>query len=330
MNTVYFVIPVYKVEKYLRVCVDSVLAQTYKKIRVILIDDGSPDNCPSICDKYAEEYENVEVIHEENRGLSEARNSGLRLVFKNADSRDYISFVDSDDFIHPCYAEQMIHLASNHHCDIVQCGYEKGSGSSFSGNVRRVRVTVQDRNEALLGYELRSVAFGKLYRMDTFVGVFYPAGMWNEDEFTTYRAVYRAERIAFTNERLYYYRQREGSIMDEIAQRLKNNPHRRDWLSAYEERISFFEKHSMPEQELRTREKICTDIILRYSEQMRLPSGSRDSDCTDGIWLRLYRDNYRKMIKRRGIPLKRRLMYTAFWIMPYSSVAAGRVIGLRR
>ena len=329
MNTVYFVIPVYNVEKYLSECIDSVLAQTYKKTRIILVDDGSPDRCPEICDEYAKKNDNVEVIHKENGGLSEARNSGLRLVFKTADKNDYISFVDSDDFIHPCYAERMIQLASEHRCGIVQCGYEKGSGGTFSGALPAARVTVRGRFAALLGYELRSVAFGKLYRTDTFIGIFFPSGVWNEDEFTIYRTVYNATYIAFTNEKLYYYRQREGSIMDDIARRLKNNPHRRDWLRAYKERIRFFEERAMQDQVLRTREKICTDIILRYSEQMRLPRNCRDTDCIDGSWLRLYRDNYKKMIRRHGIPLGRRLIYTAFRILPLSAAAAGRLTGLR-
>ena len=118
--------------------------------------------------------------------------------------------------------------------------------------------------------------------------------------------------------------------MVEIAKKLKNNPHRKDYLKAYKERIEFFEKAQKSEQVLKTREKICTDIILRYCEQMYLAKADRDEDCTSGEYIRLYKENFKLMIKRDKIPLKRRLMYIAFYVLPQSAVLMGKFFKLRK
>ena len=118
--------------------------------------------------------------------------------------------------------------------------------------------------------------------------------------------------------------------MDEIAKKLKNNPHRYDYLKAYDERLEFFRHKNMPEQILKTHEKICTDIILRYCEQMRLDVKDRDTDCVSGEYIKNYKRNYKIMIKRKSMPLKRRLMYIAFFIFPYSAVLMSKVFTLRK
>ncbi len=330
MKKLYFIIPVYKVEEYLRRCVDSVLGQSYENIEIVLVDDGSPDGCPAICDGYAEKSEKIRVIHKRNGGLSDARNAGLRLVMEEAEDTDFIAFVDSDDYVHPDFARRLMSLCEERACGVAQCGYEKGSGGGFSPAAPEPAVTVTDAETALLGYELRSQAHSKIYRVGTFRDLYYPLGMLNEDEFVTYRAVYRAGRVAITTEKLYYYFQRGSSIMDDIARRMKNNPHRYDYLRAYEGRAAFFEKEGRPLQVMRAREKICRDIILRYCEQMYLPRQDRDEACVSGEYMRIYRENFPKMILRRGMPLKQRLMYTAFYVVPYSAVIAGRMFTLRK
>ena len=251
MNKVYFIIPVYNVEKYLRRCINSVLEQTCGENEIVLIDDGSPDSSPRICDEYAKKYANVKVIHKKNGGLSDARNAGLLYVRENADKEDFITFLDSDDFVHKDYVRKMLELCEKYGCDIVQCGYEKGSADFFEEN----SVTdsfFKSAEEALLGYSLKSQCCAKLYKLKT------------EDEFVTYRAVYNANSVAFTEDKLYYYYQHETSIMDNVAKKLKDNPHRYDYLKAYGERIRFFEEKNKPEQVKKTYEKICTDVILRY------------------------------------------------------------------
>ena len=101
------VVPIYKVEKYLRECVDTITGQTYSNLEIILVDDGSPDNCPAICDEYAKNDGRIRVIHQKNGGLSAARNTGIDWVFKNSDSM-WFSFIDSDDWVHPQYLELLL------------------------------------------------------------------------------------------------------------------------------------------------------------------------------------------------------------------------------
>ncbi len=326
----YFIIPVYKVEAYLSRCVDSVLAQSISGIEVVLIDDGSPDRCPEICDRYKEAHGNIEVIHKKNGGLSDARNAGLRYVMERAGDADYITFLDSDDYVHPQYAEKMLRLCGEYSCDMAQCGYEKGSADRFSAAQKNIMTHVMDAEDALLGYELKSQMFGKVFRASVFSDLFFPVGRLNEDEFVVYIAAYRAKRIAFTNEKLHYYYRHGETIMESIAKKLKGNPHRYDYLEAYKERAEFFARENKPEQVMRTYEKVCTDIILRYSEQMYLKKDERDEDCVDGTYMRIYRENFKRMIKRRGIPVKRRIMYTGFYIIPHSAVVMGKIFGLRK
>jgi len=327
---VYFVIPTYNVEEYLARCIDSVLAQTYKDVEIVLVDDGSPDSCPKICDSYAEKYENIIVIHKENGGLSDARNAGIGYVLKNASEKDFITFLDADDFVHPEYAKRMVSVCECCSCNISQCEYEKGCENSFTETCDWGDCYCTSAEKALLGYTIKSQSCAKLYRANLFKDVRFPVGVINEDEFITYRLIYNAGRIAIITDKLYYYYQHDTGIMADVAKKLKDNPHRYDYLKAYEERIAFFEEREKSVQVMKTHEKICTDIILRYCEQMYLKRNERDTDCVNGKYIKIYRENYALMIKRKGMPIKRKLMYIGFRIFPYSAVIMGKIFTLRK
>lgn len=330
MNKIFFIIPVYKVEKYLKRCVDSVINQTYKNVHIVLVDDGSPDKCGEICDQYAKEHDNITVIHKENGGLSDARNKGLLYVRENADKDDYLTFLDSDDFVHREFSKILIELMEDNNCNISQCGYEKGNRDEFSSEDISKNISVTDSETALLQYRIKSQSCAKVYKVHTFHDIMFTPGVYNEDEFVTYRAVFNAKKVVFSDQNLYYYYQHDTSIMDNIAKRLKNNPRRHDFLKAYEERIGFFEKENLPLQVMKTKEKICTDIILRYCEQMYLKKDERDEDCTNGTYFKIYKENYKQMIKRPNMPIKRKFMYIAFRMVPYSAVVMGRIFTLRK
>ena len=120
MANISVIVPVYKVEQFLSRCVDSILAQTYPDFEVILVDDGSPDNCGEICDGYARTDSRIHVIHQENGGLSAARNSGIDWTFENSDSR-WLAFVDSDDWVHPDFLKVLYETAEQTLCKISAC-----------------------------------------------------------------------------------------------------------------------------------------------------------------------------------------------------------------
>lgn len=328
--TVYFIVPVYKVEQYLRRCVDSLLAQSYSHCRIILVNDGSPDNSGEICVDYRDRFQNVQYIEKPNGGLSDARNAGIAKCLETAADEDFIAFVDSDDFLHPEFAGLMLNACRTNNCLCAQCSFEHGSGDSFSD----VRITddwtAMSSKDALLGYRLKSQCCMKMFSVRLFENERMRVGVWNEDEYITYRLVYNAGRIVFSDMPLYYYYQHPGSIMHSVANKLKDNPHNRDWLVAYAERIAYFTERGESEQITKTHEKICSDIILRYSEQKCLPADQRESAVDSGEFLSLYREHYAFLKGASFISRKRSAVYFLFRYFPWTAVAAAKIRPLRK
>ncbi len=206
------IVPVYRVEKYIKKCVDSVLGQSYENLEVILVDDGSPDSCGSICDEYAKADKRVVVIHKENGGLSSARNAALDIA-----KGDYVLCVDSDDYIHPDMTQRMLDAAKEYQADIVMSSYFIDSTDKLSitdaisddvvemGRMKALDRLVEDA-------EVKNYAWGKLYRRELFDGVRYPDGRNYEDIATTYLLFDKAQKIIKIPEYLYYYVVRDESI----------------------------------------------------------------------------------------------------------------------
>lgn len=202
------IIPVYKVEPYLRQCVDSVLRQTYRDIEILLIDDGSPDRCGEICDEYAEKDVRVRVFHTENRGLSAARNLGLK-----ESSGDYIGFVDSDDWIEPDMYEVLLRRIEETGADVSVCGlwHEFIKSNTKSSCIE----AVYDSNEAiymLICGDFKDLVMNKLWVRKLAVQFQFPEGRVYEDIFTVYKVLQKTQKVAMVNKPLYHYRQRKGSI----------------------------------------------------------------------------------------------------------------------
>ena len=206
------IVPVYKVEKYLNKCVDSILNQSYRNLEIILVDDGSPDECSRICDDYASMDSRIEVIHKENGGLSSARNAALDVA-----KGDWILCVDSDDYIHSTMVEKMLAAAEENSADIVISSYylQKNNKLSIVDEIHD-EVIVMDKMTALdrlvADKEIKSYAWGKLYRAELFEGVRYPDGRNYEDIATTYYLFDKADKIIKIPEYLYYYLVRDDSI----------------------------------------------------------------------------------------------------------------------
>ena len=234
---IFVVVPVYKVEPYLERCIDSILNQTLTNWELILVDDGSPDNCPAICDRYAAEYDNITVIHQENGGLSAARNAGINHAMANGNPEtDWITFIDSDDFIHPNYLEYLYRAAKEASTEISICGYIRTDAAQVSGEKTDFGYTVftpeafwrKDRTNA-------TVAWGKLYRLHCFRDIRYPVGKIHEDEFTTYKVMFPLPQVVFVGITLYYYYSNSAGITQTPW-----TPKRMDELDALTEQMAYF------------------------------------------------------------------------------------------
>lgn len=236
------IIPVYQVEPYVVHCIESVINQTYRDLEIILVDDGSVDKSGEICDLYAERDERIRVIHQENRGLSEARNKGIEV------SRgEYLSFIDGDDWVDKRFINVMYEISTKTGCDIVQCNFQKTVDDRLYEDEREGNYTVYSSDEfSIATYTLLSwkcnVAWNKLYKASLFDGIRYPAGKIHEDEFTTYRLVWEAGRIAVTHTKLYFYRQRTDSIMGS-----EYSLKRLDAGEAYRKREAFYQEKGKAE-----------------------------------------------------------------------------------
>lgn len=233
------IIPVYKVEKYLRRCLDSVLAQTYTDLEIILVDDGSPDGSGSICDEYAEKDSRIKVIHQANAGAAAARNAGVA-----AATGEFTAFVDSDDYIDPTMYEQLLDIIQVNDADIAECGYRWVKPDVTYDRENTGKVDVYTNLEALEMLYFGDQMFGgisivvwnKLYRTDLVKAVSFLEGRMNEDCLYTPMILYRARKIAKLNLNLYNFFFSENSV-SRSAYRLKNT----DAVEIYDKLMRFFE-----------------------------------------------------------------------------------------
>ena len=205
------IIPVYNVEEYLPECLDSVLAQTYRDLEIIIVDDGSTDRSPRICDDYAEKDSRIRVIHQENGGLSAARNTAL-----DAASGDYIGFVDSDDHIAEDMFETLLEACVSEEADVACCGYYSyGGEQELSETVveREMKLSWKDAIKEFLAQRMTMIVmWNKLYRSRLFDAVRFPEGEIHEDNAVYYKVIGESDRVVFIKRSLYYHRRRAGSI----------------------------------------------------------------------------------------------------------------------
>lgn len=219
MPQISVIVPVYNVEPYIHRCIDSILAQTFTDFELILVDDGSPDNCGKICDEYAEKDSRIHVIHKNNGGLSAARNTGIALA-----SGQYICFVDSDDIISRQYCEVLHGLLKNTDYDFSVCGVHRfADGTVPSPEMAAPQERTVD-NTAFAGMQLnRETEFGvcnKLFRRELFEKISFAEGRINEDVIFSADLLKLCQKGAvLTGQQLYYYRQRSSGIVGEQHKR---------------------------------------------------------------------------------------------------------------
>ena len=254
MKKISVIVPIYKVEKYLNKCVESIVGQTYADLEIILVDDGSPDSCPTLCDTWASKDSRVKVVHKENGGLSDARNAGLSVA-----TGEYISFIDSDDWIEPNFLQTLFDAMQKTDAGIADCATrlvdEEGKELSVRGvNEDETLDTVPALVRLVKEDRVYQTVWNKLYRRAVIGDIRFEKGKYNEDDYFTYQIFDRAKKVAIVAKPMYNYLQRGGSIMG-----VGYNPRRLEGLQARVLRMKYLQKY--PQTAALTRQNLALDCM---------------------------------------------------------------------
>lgn len=238
------IVPIYKVEKYIHRCIDSLLIQTYSNLEIILVDDGSPDSCGEICDWYALQDQRIKVVHKENGGLSDARNMGISVA-----QGEYIGFVDSDDYVEPEMFEKLWKALKDNNTKLSMCSLicedENGEIAEYS-DAKLIKDGVFNAEELLVKIVQTNgwfyiVAWNKLYHKSLLNDRFYPIGKYHEDEFVISQLLWNAKKIAYISDKEYHYTyKRSDSITGE-----RRNVRHLDALEALYHRCLFYHEKKL-------------------------------------------------------------------------------------
>lgn len=303
------IVPIYNVQDYIERCVHSIIEQTYHNIEILLIDDGSTDDSGKLADEYAEKDERIKVFHKKNGGLSDARNYGFAVS-----TGEYVCFIDSDDFIHRDYVKCLLTICKEQNCDIAQCDYIRTSGEIGPDSDLDDRVYVFNNIQMLNNlygkqYIKTVIVWNKMYDRKLFSDIEFPVNKIHEDEATTYKLFYKANKIGVTEKVLYYYYQRPNSIMQN-----RYNLKRLDILWAIDQRRKFFGEKGLIDLYYKDNYKMLTKILKSYYEVV----------CAEGISqkriiLKKLKMKYKEVYiesKDAKWTKKRRLMLTIFKYFP--------------
>lgn len=302
------IVPVYHVEPYLANCITSIQNQTYGDLEIILVDDGSEDECVAICDEYAKKDSRIKVIHKENGGLSDARNVGIQ-----AAKGEYIAFVDSDDYIHSQMYEVMVaFMERNPDMEMVMCRCEKVEESDNSLHLDRAAKDfyMLDHDQLMMDmfgeeYDLFVVSWNKLYRKKVWKDLRFPVGRIREDEFVSYRYLYELKRLGVFYDRFYHYRQRADSIMKQ-----ENEKMYWDYVDAMQEKLQFFSRKTPKEYALCITRSLS--MLLIYYEKAKKRSQEELAKRIRNVFL----EEWKKVKGRKDIDIirERRVCFNSFLI----------------
>ncbi len=309
-NKISVVIPIYNVEKYLAKCIDSILAQTYQNLEIILVDDGSTDNSPAICDEYEKKDVRIKVIHKSNGGLSDARNRGIEIS-----TCDYICFVDSDDYIAENMLEILLTRMIKDGSDMAVCNFlyvdEQGESIEERNGYLPIKDGIFTKEEILIQtaqphFAPYTAAWNKLYKRSLFENIVFPYGKTIEDAFVAHEIVDKCSKISCIESPLYYYVQRCDSIMG-----VKFNLARLDGVEAFAKRAEYaIDKENL--------------ILAVFSVRLMIAwmiKGLRCVDKTKEFKIRfrelkqIYNKTYKK-IKNNNIGTKCKIQFVLFRFSP--------------
>ncbi|MDR0914209.1 MAG: glycosyltransferase [Oscillospiraceae bacterium] len=305
------IIPVYNVEKYLKRCVDSVLAQTYQDFEIILVDDGSTDNGGKLCDEYAALNDRIRTIHQANGGLSAARNTGI-----DEANGEYISFIDSDDWIAETFLEVLYNTAVNNNADISTVRYYE-----IWEDGRKEVFTLSPENKVMPGLEamelvcdnpkyIEHTVCNKLFKKHLFNQLRFKVGIVYEDWRLTYKLLYFSNTVAVNDEILYFYFQRSGSIRKSEFSEKKVSKY-----YIYVEREEFFKEHNLTDL-------IEPTIINRMQAALHVAAGLAASSVVSADvkkkYYRLFKDDMHtnRQLMFKGLSFLKKLQIAMFYTSP--------------
>lgn len=244
------IVPVYNVEPFIRKCVKSLVNQTYKNIEIILVDDGSPDNCGKICDAFAKEDNRIKVIHKENGGLCSARNAGLELA-----TGEYIGFVDSDDWVSEDMFEYLLINAKEHNSDITCCRYYRVTSKGIRVTIQEDKLCIYNKREAIEelinNLTMRALFWNKLFKRKIFNNIRFPEGKVYEGTYLMHKVFELSEKIIYIPEPKYYYFDFVDSIVN--SKSIKNQS---DYVCAHIRRYN-----DLKEQYPQLKDRLMKNII---------------------------------------------------------------------
>lgn len=317
MELISVIVPVYKVEPYLRRCVDSILAQTYTNLEIILVDDGSPDACGAICDEYAAKDNRIQVIHQQNRGLSGARNAGLE-----AATGDYISFIDSDDAVDPRFIELLFSAMQSKNAEIAECAridvYDNTLPTPKQNAINAESYDAETAFSLLIpNQKFHQTVWNKLYKKSAIGQIRFPERKLHEDEFFTWKAFLNCSRIAWISNAMYFYYHREGSIMETFS------PRRLDFFEARLKRHRYILEHK-PELLVASKREILLPCIFFTQTLLKQKDRSLQTQ-----YMPILKAHYQSVpltaSEKKTFPLNLRLWFT---IADHSLVLCGRIRNL--
>lgn len=305
------IVPIYMVQDYLEKCVKSIMNQTYKNLEIILVDDGSKDDCGKMCDQYKKNDPRISVIHKTNGGLSDARNAGIDVA-----KGSYFVFVDSDDYIHPQMIECLMKPVSEGLADMSVCEFvdvksdENVAFDEIKDPETVIIASKEDKRYYYLcePYVRFTVAWNKLYPREYFDEIRYPKGKIHEDEFTTYKILEYPDRVAFIKEPLYYYVQRGSSIMGEGF-----NVKTLYVLDALDERVGFYASKGNYDWAEKTHS--VYRMILTHDYRKILKSEEYDYSILKGNIAKLRKTTFSNVFKY-PISLRHKLGYMSLALFP--------------
>lgn len=261
MNKISTIIPIYNSENYLQACLESVLRQTYQNLEIILVNDGSTDSSPKICDDYALKDNRIKVIHQKNAGVCVARNVGLKIATGN-----FISFVDNDDLISVSFFSRLIQIAIENNADIVECGFSKfETPLELEKTIRPLNEITEIFNtenalELLMQEYFKQIVWNKIYRKEVIMDIIFPQDKTSDDEYWTYKVFGNSKIIIKISDILYFYRQHSTSQMAKSY-----GQQRLDGLGALEVRILYM-KENFPNLESLAIKIFCLASLWHYQK----------------------------------------------------------------